>query len=182
MKGKLPTQEQRNIFRPILIEIINPNQQLVLLSSRIDWKRFENDFGQLYSNTGKPAVPIRIMVGLMLLKIIYNLGDLGVMEQWVQNPYFQYFCGESEFQWKFPCDPSDLVHFRKRIGAEGTKLILKMVEGFHLEGSRSVDPMNDINGSLEFGKDPEDTGLLTRIIDLYRKITKKERQNYKSTT
>jgi IS5 family transposase len=46
------------------------------------------------------------------------------MVEWVSNPYFQYFCGESVFQWKFPCDPSDLAHFRHRIGEFGVEKIL----------------------------------------------------------
>ena len=171
MKGKLPSQDQRNIFRPILIEIINPNHELVLLSAKMDWKRFENDFGQLYSNTGKPAVPIRIMVGLMFLKIIYNLGDLAVMEQWIQNPYFQYFCGESEFQWKFPCDPSDLVYFRKRIGTKGSELICKMCDGFHNNGNLPVDSRDDLTNPVKFENDSLEPGFLARIIGLCKKIT-----------
>jgi len=67
------------------------------------------------------------MVGLLLLKRIYNLGDETVMEQWVQNPYFQYFCGETEFQWKPPCAPSDMVHFRNRIGEQGAEKILEIL-------------------------------------------------------
>ena len=58
-------------------------------------------------------------VGLLILKQMYDLVDETVMLEWVSNPYFQYFCGETVFQWKFPCDRSDLVHFRHRIGASG---------------------------------------------------------------
>lgn len=116
IKGKLPDQEQENLFHDILIELFNPNHGLVVLTRKIEWKTFEKEFAPLYSKTGQPGVPIRTMVGLLMLKRIFNLADKTVMEQWVQNPYFQYFCGESEFQWKFPCDPSGLVHFRKRIG------------------------------------------------------------------
>ena len=61
---------------------------------------------------------------LLILKQIYNLGDETVMAEWVSNPYFQYFCGEVVFQWQFGCDPSDLVHFRHRIGVEGVEKIL----------------------------------------------------------
>ena len=121
MKGKLPSQNQRNLFRPILKEIVNPRHELIILAHRINWEMFEKDFSLLYSHTGQPGVPIRTMVGLLLLKRIYNLGDETVMDQWLQNPYFQYFCGESEFQWNYPCDPSDLVHFRKRIGKDGAE-------------------------------------------------------------
>ena len=126
MKGKLPSQNQRNLFRPILKEIVNPRHELIILAYRIDWQMFEKDFNSLYSHTGQPGVPFRTMVGLLLLKRIYNLGDETVMDQWLQNPYYQYFCGESEFQWDYPCDPSDLVHFRKRIGKDGAEKIFQV--------------------------------------------------------
>ena len=173
MKGKLPSQEQRNIFRPILIEIINPSHELVILSARIDWKQFENEFGQLYSNTGKPGVPIRIMVGLMILKVIYHLSDMAVMEQWVQNPYYQYFCGESEFQWKFPCDPSDLVHFRKRIGTEGTELIFKISEVHRKDGTRPGDSLINLNEQVKEKRDSAVAKLLKRLTDFRKKFTDK---------
>ena|SRR6056297_1286989 len=125
MIGKSPNQNQRNLFRPVLKEFINPDHDLVLLAHKFPWKEIEDEFISLYSHTGSPAKPIRLMVGLLLLKRIYNLGDETLLPQWVQNPYFQYFCGESEFQWQFPCDPSDLVHFRNRIGKEGVEKIFK---------------------------------------------------------
>ncbi len=59
------------------------------------------------------------------LKQTNNLGDETVIAQWVQNLYWQYFSGEKTFQWKFPVEPSDMVHFRKRIGEEGIKRYLK---------------------------------------------------------
>jgi len=113
MKGKSADQNQRNLFLPILKDIVNPNHELVILAHRIDWQSFENEFSGLYSNTGQLVTPIRIMFEFYLLKRIYNLGDETVVEQWLQNPYYQYFCGESVFQWQYPCDPSDLLHFRK---------------------------------------------------------------------
>jgi len=126
------------MFRPILKEIINPNHELVVLSHQVDWSEFENSFSPLYSHTGQPGVPIRTMVGLLLLKRIYNLGDETVMEQWLQNPYFQHFCGEAEFQWEYPCDPSDLVHFRKRIGEDGAE---KYFSYQFKQGKKKLEPM-----------------------------------------
>lgn len=99
MKGKSPNQNQKNLFRPILKDILNPNHELVLLAKQIDWQSFDDSFSPLYSHTGQPGMSIRMMVGLLLLKRIYNKGDETVMEQWLQNPYYQYFCGEAEFQW-----------------------------------------------------------------------------------
>ncbi len=173
MKGKLPAQEQRNIFRPILIEIINPCHEVAVLSAKVEWKRFENDFGQLYSNTGKPGVPIRTMVGLLMLKRLYNLGDTSVMEEWVQNPYFQYFCGESEFQWKFPCDPSDLVYFRKRIGTEGAELIAHFSDELFKDKIRQNHLPAGIISSEKEITHPSEGKILTRIIELCKNIANK---------
>src|SRR5665811_1462110 len=76
-----------------------------------------------YSNTGQPAMPIRLMVGSLMLKRIYNLSDERLCESWIRDPYMQYFCGMAHFQHQFPCDPSDFVHFRKRIGEAGIEKI-----------------------------------------------------------
>jgi len=116
----------------------------------------------------------------MMLKIIYNLGDLAVMEQWIQNPYFQYFCGESEFQWKFPCDPSDLVYFRKRIRNEGIELIGRMCEGFHKERGRLNDSKGEYTPPEDFKSDLAEDGLLSRIVEFFRKTREKEGSGPKS--
>ena len=75
MIGYSPEQNQKNLFQPLLKEFIDLNHELVLLSQKIDWKSLENEFTSLYSNTGAPAKPIRLMVGLLILKQVYNLGD-----------------------------------------------------------------------------------------------------------
>jgi IS5 family transposase len=99
------------------------NHEMVLLADKIDWKYFEETFSGYYSNTGQPGMPIRLMVGCLMLKRLENLGDETLAQAWIMNPYMQYFCGEAHFQHKFPCDPSDLVHFRKRIGEAGIEKI-----------------------------------------------------------
>ena len=75
MKGTLPDQTQRELFRPLLRDIIDTKHELVLLADRIDWGYFEQEFSPLYSKVGQPGVPIRIMVGCLLLKQMENLGD-----------------------------------------------------------------------------------------------------------
>ena len=114
------------MFSSVPKEIVNMQEPLVQLADRIPWKDLENDLSKFYSHTGTPSMPIRLMAGLLILKRLYNFGDESIVDQWIQNPYYQYFCGEAEFQWHFPCDPSDLVHFCKRIGEEGVELIFKM--------------------------------------------------------
>ena len=108
-----------------LADQLNSKHPLYQLADKIDWQRFETSFSPLYSaDNGRPAKPIRLMCGLLILKHVRNLSDESVVEQWSENAYFQYFCGMFEFTPSFPCNASELVHFRKRIGEKGMELIL----------------------------------------------------------
>jgi len=125
MIKKLPKQPQLEMYKTVLVSFINLEHELCQLARKIDWEKLEKDLGSFYSPVGRPAVPIRTIVGLLLLKQIYNLGDETVMERWLENPYWQHFCGEIYFQYRHPFDPSDFVHFRKRIGEDGMKRIFQ---------------------------------------------------------
>ena len=107
MIGKTTNQNQRDLFQPLLKDFIDMNHELVLLSDKIDWDYFEKDFSKYYSKTGQPAMPIRLMVGSLMLKRIFNLSDERLSEAWIRDPYMQYFCGEAKFKHQFPCDPSE---------------------------------------------------------------------------
>ena len=133
MKGTLPDQTQRELFRPLLRDMIDPKHELALLADRIDWSYFEKEFSPLYSNVGQPGVPIRLMVGCLLLKQMENLGDETLAKKWVRDPYMQYFCGMRCFEHRFPFDPSDFVHFRKRIGEAGFEKIFEYSVRMHVE-------------------------------------------------
>ena len=105
--------------------MLSHEHPLFQLSNKINWERFENAFSSLYcSNNGRPAHPIRLMCGLLILKHLRNVSDEMVVSQWSENTYYQYFCGGLEFMPKQPCDASELVHFRNRIGEKGMELIL----------------------------------------------------------
>ncbi|EFL50757.1 ISPg7, transposase [Solidesulfovibrio fructosivorans JJ]] len=113
MKAKSRESRQGNFLYPDLLDQLNPAHPLLKLAKRIPWQCFEEAFAGLYSQAGRPAKPIRLMAGLFLLKQLENLSDERVVEAWVANPNFQAFCGESLFQWKFPCNPSEFVYFAK---------------------------------------------------------------------
>jgi len=125
MLKKIARQPQLEMYKTVLASFINPQHELCLLAQKIDWDLLEKEFASLYSEVGRPSIPIRTIVGLLLLKQIYDLGDETVMDRYIDSPYFQHFCGEIYFQYDYPFDPSDFVHFRKRIGEEGMKLIFK---------------------------------------------------------
>ena len=114
-----------DLFRNQLSHLLNQRHALYQLAARIDWQSFEEEFGPLYcDHNGAPGKPIRLMVGLEYLKQIYDLSDDQVVVRWVENPYWQYLCGEDYFQYEIPIDPSSLSRFRQRIGASGCEKLL----------------------------------------------------------
>lgn len=109
-----------------LSDMLNQSHPLYKLAEKIDWAKFDTAFKPLYCpNNGRPAKPIRLMCGLLILKHLRNLSDESVVKQWSENAYYQYFCGMQEFTPCTPCASSELVHFRKRIGEKGIELIFQ---------------------------------------------------------
>ncbi len=93
MKAKQVNNDQASFLCKDLIDQLNPRHPLLQLAGRIPWERSEREFSPLYSGHGRQEKPIRLMVGLMILKQLENLSDERVVEAWVQNPYYQAFCG-----------------------------------------------------------------------------------------
>ena len=136
MLGKLPTEQQQTMWAPPLEMMLNPDHQLVKLAKRLPWEKLEAEFGSLYAAVGRPSIPIRVMVSLLLLQRMFDVSDEQVVKQWVQNPYWQNFSGMTSFQWKIPCDPTELIKFRARIGREGAeKLLAWTIETHQREGN-----------------------------------------------
>jgi len=132
-KPKSRNNPQGNFLFADLIDQLNPKHPLLQLAKQIDWSVFDETFSSHYSHLGKPAKHIRLMVGLCILKHMENLSDEGLVQRWVQNPYYQAFTGEAEFQWKFPCNPTSLTKFRNRIGNDGFEKILSVSIAMHQE-------------------------------------------------
>jgi IS5 family transposase len=127
MKAKTP-DPQMNLysFSMKLEHICNHSNEIYQLANRIDWSVFEDALSPLFcEDNGRPTKSIRLVVGLQILKAVFTESDENVVEKWLQNPYWQYFCGEVEFQHEFPLDPSSIGKWRKRIKKEGFEKILE---------------------------------------------------------
>jgi IS5 family transposase len=114
------------------------------------------------------------MVGLMILKQLENLSDERVIEAWVQNPYYQAFCGQTHFQWKFPCDHSDFTYFRRRIGEDGARLIFEVSVDLHRDDAKEREITVDTTVQEKNITFPTDVKLLTKIIKKCRNIAADE--------
>ncbi|MFN7943832.1 MAG: IS5 family transposase [Blastocatellia bacterium] len=117
-----------SLYQARLDQQLNPKHPLFRLAQQIDWSYFEREFGSFYSEEmGRPGIPIRLLVGLHYLKHACHESDESVVEKWVENPYWQYFCGYEYFQHEFPCHPTSLVKWRQRIKADGVEKMLKEI-------------------------------------------------------
>lgn len=126
MKPKTTEDPQNRIFQMRLENMINMEHELVLLSEKINWKAFEKKFGEVYiQDVGRPGLPTRLMVGLHYLKGLYDLSDEDVVEVFLENPYWQYFCGMEFFEHKLPLNSSSMTRWRKRVGSRGFETLLK---------------------------------------------------------
>jgi len=193
MKSRFQPSQQGNFLLPELRSQLDPRQGLYKLAERIDWEVYEEAFGSLYSEEGRPALPIRRMVGLLLLKYLHNLSDERVVEFWSLSPYGQYFCGEEQMQWG---PPSELTHFRKRIGPGGAEKIFSSSISLHGEKALEKEVVVDTttqavtDAKQRPGKQknitfPTDTKLAAKIVKTGVKLARRNnlalRQSYVRT-
>src|SRR6266699_3957942 len=117
---------QGDLLRSRLDAIIDMRHPLVALARKVDWAFLERTFGEAYTDgPGQPPLPTRLMAGLTILKYTHDLSDEVLCERWVENPYYQFFCGEEFFQHKLVLDRSSLTRWRQRMGEEKVKALLQ---------------------------------------------------------
>ena len=122
-KGKHPSTG--DLFQQPLAELINLKHPLVKLAELIDWSVFETRWAEFFpSRTGRPASSPRLIAGLFYLQHTFACSDEDLIWTWVENPYWQYFCGQTYFQHEPPIDPSSMTRWRQRVGEEGVEWLL----------------------------------------------------------
>lgn len=119
-------ERQEDLFRPALSEIVDPAHPLVRLAAEIDWGFLDGRFRSVCTpGPGQPPLPTRLVAGLMILKHMHGLSDEALCARWLENPYFQLFCGELSFQHALPFDRSSLTRWRQRLGEEHLAALLQ---------------------------------------------------------
>ena len=169
-----PRPQERDafeLFQSHFDQLLNPGHELVQLAKKIDWSRFEAALAGSYSSDmGAPAKATRLMVGLQYLKYTFNESDESVVARWVENPYWQYFCGYTHLQHQCPIHPTSMSRWRKRVGAE--RLLALLEETIALgkrEGHVSQRDLERINVDTTVQEKnityPTDSKLLYRAIE-----------------
>jgi hypothetical protein len=85
-----------------------------LLADRIDWDRLASKVAASFSKEGRPAVPARFMLGMLILKSMANRLDEELFTRWPRDPYYPYFTEELYFQHQVPHARSGLSHWLGR--------------------------------------------------------------------
>jgi IS5 family transposase len=117
---------QDDLFRSSLEAIINLRHPLVRLAAEINWDFLAKRFSSVCRvGPGQPPLPTRLVAGLFIFKHMHNLSDEALCDRWVENPYFQYFCGEVVFRHELPFDRSSLTRWRQRLGEEQIAALLQ---------------------------------------------------------
>jgi IS5 family transposase len=126
MRPRTQERDAFELFQAHFDQLLNPRHPLVQLAQKIDWGRFEAAFADCYeAGMGAPAKATRLMVGLHYLKYTFNESDESVVEHWVENPYWQYFCGYTHMQHECPIHPTSMTRWRGRVGEIRQQEMLK---------------------------------------------------------
>lgn len=179
---------QGDLLRSRLDQIIDLNHPLVALAGKVDWAFLERTFGEAYTDgPGQPPLPTRLMAGLTILKYTHDLSDEALCERWVENPYYQFLCGEEFFQHKLVLDRSSLTRWRQRMGEEKIKALLQeslsiAVKTEAIKPSELSEVIIDTTVEPKNVMFPTDARLLNRAREILVRLARKHgvplRQSY----
>jgi IS5 family transposase len=179
---------QDDLFRTSLEAIINLRHPLVRLAAEINWDFLAKRFSSVCRvGPGQPPLPTRLVAGLFILKHMHNLSDESLCDRWVENPYFQYFCGEAVFRHELPFDRSSLTRWRQRLGEEQIAALLQeSLSVAHRSGAIETKDLErvvvDTTVQEKAIAHPTDARLthraIEKLVDLAKREGVKLRQSY----
>lgn len=180
---------QKDLLRPALEEIIDLDHPLVRLAREIDWGFLDKRFaGVCPPGAGQPPLPTRLVAGLFILKHMHDLSDEVLCARWLENPYYQFFCGELSFCHQLPFDRSSMTHWRQRLGeAELVALLQESLSVAHKTGALATKDLErvvvDTTVQPKAIAHPTDARLchraLEKLVDLAQRNDVKLRQSYR---
>ena len=180
---------QKDLLRPALDEIIDLGHPLARLAGEIDWCFLDGRFGSVCAaGPGQPGLPTRLVAGLFILKHMHNLSDEALCARWIENPYYQYFCGELSFCHQLPFDRSSLTRWRQRLGEEQlVALIQESLSVAHKTGAIETKDLErvvvDTTVQPKAIAHPTDARLMHRALEKLVRLAKTEgvtlRQSYR---
>jgi transposase, IS5 family len=181
-------ERQKDLLRPALDQIIDLGHPLTRLAGAIDWGFLDRRFASVCAaGPGQPGLPTRLVAGLFILKHMHNLSDEALCARWLENPYYQYFCGEQSFCHQLPFDRSSLTRWRQRLGeVELVALLQESLAVAHKTGAIETKDLErvvvDTTVQPKAIAHPTDARLMHRALEKLVRLAKAEgvmlRQSY----
>ena len=144
--GKPRDERQKDLLRPPLDEIIDLSHPLARLAREIDWGFLDGRFSSVCrAGPGQPPLATRLVAGLLILKHLHDLSDEVLCARWLENPYYQFFCGEESFQHRLPFERSSLTRWRQRLGeAQLSALLQESLSVAHKTGALATKDLERV--------------------------------------
>src|SRR6201988_5128648 len=163
---------QKDLLLPALDQIIDMGHPLVRLAALIDWKFLDDRFGSVcHPGPGQPGLPTRLGAGPFILNHLHNRWDEVLCARWIENPYYQYFCGELSFCHRLPFDRSSMTRWRQRLGEEQlVALIQESLSVAHKTGAIGVKDLERV--AVDTTVQPKAVAHPTDARLMHRAITK----------
>src|SRR2546429_2695574 len=180
---------QKDLLRPALEDIIDLDHPLARLAREIDWGFLDSRFASVCApGAGQPGLPTRLVAGLFILKHMHDLSDEVLCARWLENPYYQFFCGELSFCHQLPFDRSSMTHWRQRLGEEPlVALLQESLSVAHQTGALATRDLEragvDTTVQPKAIAHPSDARLchraLQKLVDLAERTGVRLRQSYR---
>ncbi|WP_176014048.1 transposase [Victivallis sp. Marseille-Q1083] len=96
-------KQQGDLFKPLLRDIVSLRHAMVKLANAIDLQSFKDGLAASFCvKNGRPSCPVRLMVALHYLKYASGMSDEAVLDEWLENLYWQYFTRGIYFEYEDP--------------------------------------------------------------------------------
>ena len=144
---------------------LNENNRWLRIADLIPWEKLEEEYAKHFSDVGRPAKDAQLVIGLLLLKHMTGLSDEGIVQDVLENPYMQVFCGFEKFVTEEILDPSTLTKMRERLGLEFFKELEKKTYKLLIDRKiiKAKGMLVDATVFPEEIKYPNDVGLLNDV-------------------
>jgi IS5 family transposase len=123
--AKRSKEYQQDLLKTQLVDLIDMSHSLVQLADKFNWQRIDELCAAKFcQDNGRPGLSSRLVIGLLLLKQMNGLSDEEICSKFIENPYYQYFCGNRHFEHQLVMKSESLTQWRKRLGDELFQQIL----------------------------------------------------------
>ena len=113
--------EQQPSLNLFPMHLLKKNDEWITLKKMMPWLEIENLFIDLFKESGRYALPIRVIIGALIIQTKLSLTDRDTVDTISRTPIYQYFLGLDDFDPEYSFDFTNLCKYRAKIGIDIAK-------------------------------------------------------------